>query len=315
MVPQKSPVGTDHLSRHCLSTKRTMSAVIEPITTGLSLFNESFTVAQTIQALKDAPEEIQRAVRLISSVQAEITNAKALRDRVFDVKRSETASNDDFEEIQEAIRNLDDLITSSARSLQAKPEDQSPKRRDDKDAKRPKTTVKKRFGWVVGGQSQHDANMQELQVHYQRFVAAKTLLQNRWKEPPQGRSPSLPFGDLEVMRSESPSGGIGYYNPSPTGSNNQLLLFPTSSTGHIPVSPSRSIERMLSEQDESDTERLSTTQSSVDGGQGSQQVATPPPTSPTPDRPEVLIWTVSEGPTVEDTFFARKRKRRRKASY
>lgn len=28
---------------------------------------------------------------------------------------------------------------------------------------------------------------------------------------------------------------------------------------------------MLSEQDESDTERLSTTQSSVDGGQGSQQ--------------------------------------------
>ncbi|KAK0662091.1 hypothetical protein QBC41DRAFT_329916 [Cercophora samala] len=284
-----------------------MTAVIEPITTGLSLFNESFTAAQTITALIGAPEEIQRAVRLISSVQAEITNAKALRDRVFDVTKSETARDEDFKEVQEAIRNLDNLITSSARSLQAKPEDASSKR-GDKHAKRPKTSVKKRFGWVTGGQSQHDSNMQQLQVHYQRFVAAKTLLQNRSRESAQG-SPSLPFGDFEVMHSESPKIG---YNQSPTSSN-QLLLLPTSSTGHIPVSPRRSMERMLSEQEESDLERLSTTQSS-DGGLGSQQVPTPPPTSPTPDRPDVLIWSVEEPSTVEDTFFERKRKRRRRDS-
>ncbi|KAK4171394.1 hypothetical protein QBC36DRAFT_95441 [Triangularia setosa] len=285
-----------------------MTAVIEPITTGLSLFNESFTAAQTVAALIGAPEEIQRAVRLISSVQAEITNAKFLRDRVFDVTRPDTARDEDFREVQEAIRNLDDLITSSARSLQAKPEDTFPKRRD-KNAKRPRTSVRKRFGWVVGGQSQHDANLQELQVHYQRFVAAKTLLQNRSREPPQG-SPTLPFGDFEVIHHESPKIG---YNQSPTSSN-QLLLLPTSSTGHIPVSPRRSMERMLSEQEESDLERLSTTQGS-DGGQvGSQQFPTPPPTSSTPDHPEVLIWSVKEPSTVEDTLFERKRKRRRRDS-
>ncbi|KAK4205455.1 hypothetical protein QBC40DRAFT_35948 [Triangularia verruculosa] len=284
-----------------------MAAIIEPITTGLSLFNESFTAAQTVAALIGAPEEIQRAVRLISSVQAEITNAKALRDRVFDVTKPETARDEDFREIQEAIRNLDDLISSSARSLHATPAGSSPKPKD-KRAKRPKTSVKKRFSWVTGGQSQHDANLQELQVHYQRFVAAKTLLQNRSREQPQG-SPSLPFGDFEVMTSESPKIG---YNQSPTSSN-QLLLLPTSSTGNIPVSPRRSMERLLSEQEESDLERLNTSQSS-DGAQvGSQQVATPP-TSPTPERPEVLIWSVEEPSTVEDAFFERKRKRRRRDS-
>ncbi|KAK0744678.1 hypothetical protein B0T21DRAFT_407761 [Apiosordaria backusii] len=285
-----------------------MTAVIEPITTGLSLFNESFTAAQTITALIGAPEEIQRAVRLISSVQAEITNAKALRDKVFDVSKPETARDEDFKEVQEAIRNLNDLITSSARTLQAVPADSSPKPRD-KLAKRPKTSVKKRFGWVIGGQAQHDANLQELQVHYQRFIAAKTMLQNRSRESVQS-SPPLPFGDFEVLHSESPKIG---YNQSPTSSN-QLLLLPTSSTSLIPVSPRRSMERLLSEQEESDLERLSVTQSSDGGHGGSQQVATPPPTSPTPDRPPVLIWSVEEPSTVEDAFFERKRKRRRRDS-
>ncbi|KAK4223936.1 hypothetical protein QBC38DRAFT_372097 [Podospora fimiseda] len=183
-------------------------AAIEPLTTVLSLLNESFTLAQTISALHSAPEEIKRAVDLLRTSQAQIERAKTLRNRVFNVQDPDVATDDLFKQIQTAIRNADATVTASSHTLYGS------KKKDKNEV----GGIKTRFGWVTGGQKVFDGNLQELQLHYGTLLYYMGVLERRLEGMGVVVQLSETFEGLEDGRS-----GNGLLSPPP-GDGISLLV-------------------------------------------------------------------------------------------
>lgn len=161
---------------------------MEPVTTVLSLLNETFTLTQTVSGLLSAPLEIQSAVKFISTIQIKIQRAKQLRNQVFDVLSPDTARDRTFVTVQDSIREADAIVTTSSRALVGT------KKKD----KNSHGGVGVRFSWVTGGRQVYDGNLQELQVANGWLIHAMSLLERRLES--RGvvvKRDKLPFGEWE----------------------------------------------------------------------------------------------------------------------
>ncbi|KAK3995243.1 hypothetical protein QBC44DRAFT_320726 [Cladorrhinum sp. PSN332] len=215
-------------------------AALEPITTVLSLLNETFTLAQTTSALISAPEEIKRAVDLIQKVQREIDRTKKLRNRAFDVLDPDTALDETFLQIQQAIRNADSAVAASSHTLTGS-------KKKDKHG-----SVKTRFSWVSGGQRVFDGNVQELQLHQASLLHCMSLLERKLEGMGVVTARQvLPFGDDEEDGKFGESGLL-----SPPGDGISQL-----------IGPRRSREFLLGESEEGHDSGIG----SVSGSSGDEE--------------------------------------------
>ncbi|KAK4465388.1 hypothetical protein QBC42DRAFT_18615 [Cladorrhinum samala] len=181
---------------------------MEPVTTVLSLLNETFTLAQTISGLASAPQEVQSAIKFIWTIQAKVQRAKHLRNRVFDVLSPDTARDATFISVQDAIREADAAVTASSLALVGTKKKDKTNPGSNSASKSSKAAVRVRFSWVAGGRQVYDGNLQELQVANAWLIHATGLLERRLES--RGvvvRRDKLPFGEWEDGDDDGGKGG------------------------------------------------------------------------------------------------------------
>ncbi|KAK4161399.1 hypothetical protein QBC43DRAFT_323948 [Cladorrhinum sp. PSN259] len=234
-------------------------AALEPITTVLSLLNETFTLAQTTSALISAPEEIKRAVELIYTVQCELDRTKLLRNRAFDVLDPDVARDETFTQIQHAIRKADSAVTASSHTLTGS-------KKKDKYG-----SLRTRFSWVAGGQRVFDGNVQELQLHHMTLLHYMSLLERKLEKRGVKTGPRqvLPFGDCEDDLSEGGlklfgGGGLLSPPPPPPGAGDGISLL---------IGPRRSREFLLGEGEEGHDSGIGSVSGGSSGDEGDGDTA------------------------------------------
>ncbi|KAI0905714.1 hypothetical protein F4823DRAFT_632432 [Ustulina deusta] len=181
---------------------------LDPISSGVSLLNGTFTLAQTISALQNASSEVKGATKFLATVQAQIEYTKGLRDQVFDVTNPDTSEDEVFNRGQTALQNIINITTECSNTLKGSTKSVTKKEKDGTQH----TTTKTRFKWVLGGKATYNAKLQEMSFHYQTLMHATDALQRKWPDmgghPPLA-PPALPFGDFELFTADDNT----YLNP------------------------------------------------------------------------------------------------------
>ncbi|KAJ2989640.1 hypothetical protein NUW58_g3370 [Xylaria curta] len=197
VVPHRPSSPATSITTHSRTTSTTITnAMGYGVDSGITILNGSFTLAQTISALKNASSEIKRTTQFLATVQARIEYTKSLRDQAFDVTNADTSKDEVFNMAQAALRNIHSITTECSNTLEGSTKSITKKAKDGTQH----TTTETRFKWVLDGKITYNAKLQEMQIHYQTLMRETDVLQRKLTNmghPPL--PPALPFGDFELF--------------------------------------------------------------------------------------------------------------------
>ena len=175
---------------------------LDPISSGVSLLNGTFTLAQNISALQNASSEVKEAIKFLATVQSRIEYTKKLRDQAFDVINPDTSKDEIFNRVQTALQDMTNITMECSKTLMGSTKSVTKTEKNGTQH----TTTTTRFKWVLGGKATYNARVWGMNFHRQTLMHATGSLERKWTDmggrPPLA-PPSLPFGDVELFTADN----------------------------------------------------------------------------------------------------------------